>query len=60
MPLRTILDIIDDSKDLSLSNAEIGRKYNTDPSNISRLRSNKIWTDVVNNYEKIKLIYKNE
>lgn len=60
IPLNIIIDIIDDSKDLSLSNAEIGRRYNTDPSNISRLRSNKIWTDVVNNYEKIKLIYKNE
>jgi hypothetical protein len=58
LELSTILDIIDDSKDERLSNAEIGRKYNTDPSNVSRLRSGKIWKEVVDNYEQIKLIYK--
>ena len=57
-PLSTILEIIDDSKNPVLSNAEIGRKYNTDPSNISRLRAGKIWQDVVKNYEQIKLNYK--
>jgi hypothetical protein len=57
VPLTTALDIIDDSKNLSLSNVEIGIKYNIDPSNISRLRSGKLWTEVISNYEQIRLIY---